>query len=40
MKNLKEKLEKIFFDQKCVHLDENTFIYCSRITVVHVNVFL
>ena len=34
--------KKIFFYQKYVHLGENTFIHCSRITVihVHVNVFL
>ena len=31
-----------FFDQKFVHLGENTFPYCSQIIVVHVyvNVFL
>ena len=34
--------KKIFFYQKYVYLGENTFIHCSRITVVHVhvNVFL
>ena len=38
----KQKWKKIFFYQKYVHLGENTFIHCSRITVVHVhvNVFL
>ena len=35
-------MEKIFFYKKSVHLGENTFIDCSRITIVHVhvNVFL
>ena len=38
----KQKWKKIFFYQKYVHLDENTFIHCSRIIAVyvHVNVFL
>ena len=38
----KQKLQKIFFHQKYVHLGENTFIHCSPINVVHVivNVFL
>ena len=41
-KSFKQKLQKIFFYQKYVHLGENTFIHCSRITVVYfrVNVFL
>ena len=41
-KIFKQKLQKIFFYKKYVHLGENTFIHCSRITVVHVheNVFL
>ena len=30
--------KKIFFYQKYVHLGKNTFIHCSRITVVHVHV--
>ena len=40
-KEIKQKLQKIFFYQKYVHLGKNTFIHCSRITVVHnyVNVF-
>ena len=40
--NFQAKVEIIFFYQKYVHLGENTFIHCSRITVVyvHVNVFL
>ena len=37
-KLFKQKLQKIFFYQKYVHLGENTFINCSQITVVHVNV--
>ena len=35
---LSKKEKQIFFYQKYVHLGENTFIHCSRITVVHVNV--
>ena len=36
-----EKLRKIFFYQKYVHLDENTLIHCSQRILghVHVNVF-
>ena len=36
------KLQKIFFYQKYVHLDEHTLIHCSQRTVVqiHVNGFL
>ena len=37
-KNLSKNCKKIFFYQKYVHLGENTFIHCSRITVVHVHV--
>ena len=37
-KVLSENYKKIFFYQKYVHLGENTFIYCSRITVVHICV--
>ena len=42
MNIFKPKLQKIFFDQKYVHLGENTLIHCSQRTVVHlhVNVFL
>ena len=38
----KQKLQTLFFYQKYVHLSGNTFIHCSRITIVHihVNVFL
>ena len=32
------KLQNIFFYQKFVHLGENTLIYCSQKTVVHVHV--
>ena len=34
--------KKVFFYQKYVYFGDNTFIHCSRITVVHihVNVFL
>ena len=41
-KSFKQKLQNIFFYQKYVHLGKNTFIHCSRITVLHiyVNVFL
>ena len=40
-KYLKQKLQKISFYQKYLHLGENTFIHCSGITVVriHVHVF-
>ena len=34
----KQNGKNIFFYQKYVHLGENTFIHCSRITVVHVNL--
>ena len=37
-KSFKQKLQKIFFYQKYVQLCENTFIHCSRITVVHIRV--
>ena len=37
-KSFKPKLQKIFFYQKYVHLDENTLIHCSQRTVVHVHV--
>ena len=39
---ISKNLKNILFYQKFVHLDENTFPYCSRIIVVHVyvNVFL
>ena len=37
-KLFKQKLQKIFFYQKYVHLGEYTFIHCSRITVVHIHV--
>ena len=37
-KESKQKLQKIFFYQKCVHFWGNTFIHCSRITVVHIHV--
>ena len=33
----KQKLQKIFFYHKYVHLGKNTFIHCSRITVVHIH---
>ena len=41
-KDFKQKLQKVFFYQNCVHPGENTFIHCSQITVVHihVNIFL
>ena len=41
-KTFTQKLQKIFFYQKYEHLGENTFIHCSRISVIHihVNVFL
>ena len=29
-------MEKLFFYQKCVQLDENTFLYCGQIIEVHV----
>ena len=32
------KLQKIFFYQKYVHLDEHTLIHCSQRTVVHIHV--
>ena len=32
------KLQKIFFYQKYVHLDEHTLILCSQRTVVHIHV--
>ena len=38
MKIFKPKLQNIFFYQKYVHLVENTLIYCSQKTVVHVHV--
>ena len=37
-KSFKQKLQKIFFYQKYVHLGENNFIHFSRITVVHIHV--
>ena len=37
-KGIKQKLQKLFFYQKYVHLGKNTFIHCSRITVVHIHV--
>ena len=37
-KDFKQKLQKILFYEKYVHLGENTFIHCSRITVVHIHV--
>ena len=41
-KFISKNRKNIFFYQKFVHLGENTFVYCSRIIVVHVhvNVFL
>ena len=38
MKIFKQKMQELFFYQKCVHLGVNTFKHCSRITVVHVHV--
>ena len=38
MKIFKPTLQNIFFYQKYVHLGENTLIYCSQKTVVHVHV--
>ena len=38
MKIFKPKFQNIFFYQKYVHLGENTLIYCSQKTVVHVHV--
>ena len=37
-KEIKQKLQNLFFYQKYVHLGKNTFIHCSRITVVHIHV--
>ena len=37
-KSFKQKLQKIFFYQKYVHLGENNSIHFSRITVVHIRV--
>ena len=37
-KDFKQKLQKIFFYQNCVHSGENTFIHCSQVTVVHIHV--
>ena len=37
-KSFKQKLQKIFFYQKYVHLGENNFIHFSRITVIHIRV--
>ena len=39
---LSKNWKKVFFYQKYVNQGENTFIHCSRLTVVHVyvNVFL
>ena len=38
---LKQILPTIFFYQKYIHLDENSFILCSLMTVfnIHVNIF-
>ena len=38
MKIFKPRLQNIFFYQKYVHLGENTLIYCSQTTVVHVHI--
>ena len=37
-KSFKPKLQKIFFYQMYVHLDENTLIHPSQRTIVHVHV--
>ena len=39
-KDFKQKLQKLFFYQNCVHSGENTFIHCSQITVVHIHVYI
>ena len=38
---LKQILPSVFFYQKYIHLDENSFILCSLMTVfnIHVNIF-
>ena len=37
-KDFKKNMQKIFFYKNCVHSGENTFIHCSQITVVHINL--
>ena len=38
---LKQILPTVYFYQKYIHLDENSFILCSLMTVfnIHVNIF-
>ena len=36
--DFKQKLQKLFFYQNCVHSGENTFIHCSQVIVVHIHV--
>ena len=38
-KYFKQKMQKLSFYQKYVHLGKNTFIHCSQITVVQIHVF-